>query len=159
MLVGATIVGSMATVWHGVVNPPRPGTVREWTYDDREIVLRQGDTDLIPTGGGHGLLVAGDRLGEAGAADGDPAVRVLGQVGEERRGGGPLPAGQPGLGEGPGADEARAGEVIEDRVVDLTPLTGRPVSWSSLDATIASLGDMQRFIDDAQMFAQVSGDK
>ena len=24
-LVGATIVGSMATVWHGVVNPPRPG--------------------------------------------------------------------------------------------------------------------------------------
>ena len=32
-LVGATIVGSMATVWHGVVNPPRPGTVREWRYD------------------------------------------------------------------------------------------------------------------------------
>nr|MBP8194754.1 phosphatidylserine decarboxylase [Azonexus sp.] len=28
-LVGATIVGSMATVWHGVVNPPRPGVVRE----------------------------------------------------------------------------------------------------------------------------------
>ncbi len=25
-LVGATIVGSMATVWHGMVNPPRPGT-------------------------------------------------------------------------------------------------------------------------------------
>jgi phosphatidylserine decarboxylase len=32
VLVGATIVGSMATVWHGVVNPPRPGTVREWRY-------------------------------------------------------------------------------------------------------------------------------
>jgi phosphatidylserine decarboxylase len=32
-LVGATIVGSMATVWHGVVNPPRPGTVREWRYE------------------------------------------------------------------------------------------------------------------------------
>lgn len=31
-LVGATIVGSMATVWHGVVNPPRPGTIREWRY-------------------------------------------------------------------------------------------------------------------------------
>ena len=30
VLVGATIVGSMATVGHGVVNPPRPGTVREW---------------------------------------------------------------------------------------------------------------------------------
>ncbi len=43
VLVGATIVGSMATVWHGVVNPPRGRTVREWRYDDREIVLRQGE--------------------------------------------------------------------------------------------------------------------
>jgi len=42
VLVGATIVGSMATVWHGVVNPPRPGSVREWRYDDREITLAQG---------------------------------------------------------------------------------------------------------------------
>lgn len=32
-LVGATIVGSMATVWHGTVNPPRPGVIREWRYD------------------------------------------------------------------------------------------------------------------------------
>jgi phosphatidylserine decarboxylase len=43
VLVGATIVGSMATVWHGVVNPPRHNTTREWQYSDREIVLRQGD--------------------------------------------------------------------------------------------------------------------
>jgi len=43
VLVGATIVGSMATVWHGVVNPPRGGEVREWRYDDQQIVLRQGD--------------------------------------------------------------------------------------------------------------------
>jgi phosphatidylserine decarboxylase len=43
VLVGATIVGSMATVWHGVVNPPRPGAIRSWLYDDREIVLQQGD--------------------------------------------------------------------------------------------------------------------
>ena len=43
VLVGATIVGSMATVWHGVVNPPRPGQVREWTYGDRAVVLRQGE--------------------------------------------------------------------------------------------------------------------
>lgn len=35
VLVGATIVGSMATVWHGVVNPPRPGQVRDWRYDER----------------------------------------------------------------------------------------------------------------------------
>ena len=32
VLVGATIVGSMATTWHGVVNPPRAPTVREWHY-------------------------------------------------------------------------------------------------------------------------------
>jgi len=43
VLVGATIVGSMATAWHGVVNPPRPGRVREWRYDDREIQLGRGD--------------------------------------------------------------------------------------------------------------------
>ncbi len=43
VLVGATIVGSMATTWHGVVNPPRTGTVREWRYDDRAIELAQGD--------------------------------------------------------------------------------------------------------------------
>lgn len=42
VLVGATIVGSMATVWHGVVNPPRPGTVREWAYHDQDIRLAQG---------------------------------------------------------------------------------------------------------------------
>ena len=42
-LVGATIVGSMATVWHGVVNPPRGPTLREWRYDDRNLVLKQGD--------------------------------------------------------------------------------------------------------------------
>ena len=42
VLVGATIVGSMATVWHGVVNPPRPGTLREWTYHDQRIELARG---------------------------------------------------------------------------------------------------------------------
>ena len=43
VLVGATIVGSMATVWHGVVNPPRPGHLREWRYPDRPPELRRGD--------------------------------------------------------------------------------------------------------------------
>jgi phosphatidylserine decarboxylase len=42
-LVGATIVGSMATVWHGVVNPPRSGELREWHYADQHIMLRQGE--------------------------------------------------------------------------------------------------------------------
>jgi phosphatidylserine decarboxylase len=43
VLVGATIVGSMATVWHGVVNPPRPGKVREWTYTQRAFNFAKGD--------------------------------------------------------------------------------------------------------------------
>jgi phosphatidylserine decarboxylase len=42
VLVGATIVGSMATTWHGVVNPPRPGLLRDWGYLDRRIELEQG---------------------------------------------------------------------------------------------------------------------
>ena len=43
VLVGATIVGSMATVWHGVVNPPRSDALREWDYTDRELRLKQGE--------------------------------------------------------------------------------------------------------------------
>jgi phosphatidylserine decarboxylase len=45
-LVGATIVGSMATVWHGVVNPPRGKAVREWRYPEdgqAPVVLKQGE--------------------------------------------------------------------------------------------------------------------
>jgi phosphatidylserine decarboxylase len=42
-LVGATIVGSMATTWHGVVNAPRPGRLSEWHYDDQPITFQQGD--------------------------------------------------------------------------------------------------------------------
>jgi len=43
VLVGATIVGSMATVWHGQVNPPRPGTIREWRYDTQDVRLQKGE--------------------------------------------------------------------------------------------------------------------
>ncbi|WP_017759148.1 archaetidylserine decarboxylase [Pseudacidovorax intermedius] len=42
VLVGATIVGSMATVWHGVVNPPRGGEIREWRYDDPALHFGKG---------------------------------------------------------------------------------------------------------------------
>jgi phosphatidylserine decarboxylase len=42
VLVGATIVGSMATVWHGVVNPPRTRDMREWRYDRENIRLAKG---------------------------------------------------------------------------------------------------------------------
>ena len=80
VLVGATIVGSMQTVWHGVVNAKRPGQIREWRYDDQDIVLKQGDEMgrfLLGLDGDHDLpqgrarvqcglgAGAGVRLGEA----------------------------------------------------------------------------------------------
>ena len=47
VLVGATIVGSMATVWHtennGIINPPRRGHIQVWNYKERNIFLKQGD--------------------------------------------------------------------------------------------------------------------
>ncbi|NOT69505.1 MAG: phosphatidylserine decarboxylase [Methylophilaceae bacterium] len=43
VLVGATIVGSMATAWHGVVNPPRSKNIRTWSYENQDISLKQGD--------------------------------------------------------------------------------------------------------------------
>ncbi len=43
VLVGATIVGSMSTVWHGTVNPPRSGVLREWSYDAQAPDLGKGD--------------------------------------------------------------------------------------------------------------------
>ena len=42
-LVGATIVGSMSTSWHGIVNPPRTKQVREWSYENQDIVLKKGE--------------------------------------------------------------------------------------------------------------------
>ncbi len=47
VLVGATIVGSIATVWHGVINARRTKRIREWRYDgaadEAAIVLEKGD--------------------------------------------------------------------------------------------------------------------
>ena len=43
VLVGATVVGSIATVWHGMVNAPRPATTRDWSYDAEAVILRKGD--------------------------------------------------------------------------------------------------------------------
>lgn len=45
-LVGATIVGSMATVWHGTINALRAPKVTEWQYPaagEKSIHLKKGD--------------------------------------------------------------------------------------------------------------------
>lgn len=42
VLVGATIVASMATVWHGVVNQQRQGRLQEWAYGEDAPRLAKG---------------------------------------------------------------------------------------------------------------------
>ena len=86
VLVGATIVGSMATVWHGQVNPPRTGQVREWRYGDLPISLQageemgrfllgstvvllfpEGQLDFDPTWSAGGAVRMGQSMGALGA--------------------------------------------------------------------------------------------
>ncbi|ACS84285.1 archaetidylserine decarboxylase [Musicola paradisiaca] len=46
ILVGATIVGSIETVWAGVVTPPREGIIKRWAYPpegEDAVVLEKGD--------------------------------------------------------------------------------------------------------------------
>ena len=43
ILVGAMIVGSMRTTWHGQVTPPHGKTITTWTYDDQHIAYSKGD--------------------------------------------------------------------------------------------------------------------
>ncbi|MGV2528403.1 UNVERIFIED_CONTAM: phosphatidylserine decarboxylase, partial [Bacillus thuringiensis] len=43
VMVGATIVGSMGTTWHGIINPPRSGDIRTWDYRKYNRTLKQGD--------------------------------------------------------------------------------------------------------------------
>ena len=47
ILVGATIVGSIDTVWSGCVNPQREGVIKRWTYpaqgEEGAIFLQKGE--------------------------------------------------------------------------------------------------------------------
>ena len=43
VLVGATIVGSVQTVWHGTVNTPRRPAVQQWEYAQGAVRLARGD--------------------------------------------------------------------------------------------------------------------
>ena len=42
VLIGATIVGSIATVWHGLVKPKSKRRITDWRYADNEIDLKKG---------------------------------------------------------------------------------------------------------------------
>ncbi len=43
VLVGATVVGSIETVWSGVVTPPRGPAVRTWHYEKQQHCFNRGD--------------------------------------------------------------------------------------------------------------------
>lgn len=89
VLVGATIVGSMATVWHGVVNAQRPGDIREWRYQDQDLRFQQGDElGRFLLGSTVVLLFAKDAAGKLSFnPDWAPARNVrLGEVMAERFG-------------------------------------------------------------------------
>jgi phosphatidylserine decarboxylase len=43
ILVGATIVGSMATVWHGTINTLRSGKMKVWNFSHENLSLKQGE--------------------------------------------------------------------------------------------------------------------
>lgn len=63
VLVGATIVGSMATIWHGVVNPPRSKDIREWTYPEQAITVKKGhEMGRFLLGSTVVMLFPGERL-------------------------------------------------------------------------------------------------
>jgi phosphatidylserine decarboxylase len=63
-LVGATIVGSMATVWHGQVNPPRSPQICEWQYEAGQVSLKKGaEMGRFMLGSTVVMLFGKDRLG------------------------------------------------------------------------------------------------
>jgi phosphatidylserine decarboxylase len=43
ILVGAVIVASIATVWHGVVTPPTSKTIQQWDYGHQNVLLNRGE--------------------------------------------------------------------------------------------------------------------
>lgn len=42
VLVGATIVGSIETVWEGTITPPTRDDIKVWDYNDKDIQLEKG---------------------------------------------------------------------------------------------------------------------
>ncbi|SFV56703.1 Phosphatidylserine decarboxylase [hydrothermal vent metagenome] len=43
ILVGAIFVGSMETIWHGLITPPYGKEIKSWAYSDKKIILKKGE--------------------------------------------------------------------------------------------------------------------
>ena len=86
-LVGATIVGSMATVWHGIVNPPRTREIREWTYAPGQVSLKKGEEmGRFLLGSTVVLLFPKNTLGFHGEWEASRPVRLGEALGHPRMG-------------------------------------------------------------------------
>lgn len=62
VLVGATIVGSMATVWHGIVTPPRSSEISKWGYEDGPRLKQGAEMGRFLLGSTVVLLFPADTL-------------------------------------------------------------------------------------------------
>jgi phosphoribosylglycinamide formyltransferase 2 len=123
VLVGATIVGSMATTWHGVVNPPRLPDVREWRYDDARCTFEAGRRD--------GPLPARLHRGDA-VAQGHPALQPgLGAHGP----------GAHGRGHGAGAGLNPNQIPVSPNLITMTTL-GTPLSHSATKVMLLGSGEL-----------------
>lgn len=73
VLVGATIVGSMATVWHGTVNPPRYGRIQRWIYPAAPVLAGQDAGDTAGTAGTGRTGAGAAGTGQVGTGEADAA--------------------------------------------------------------------------------------
>lgn len=63
ILVGAIFVGSIETVWHGEVTPPRQKEIRNWKYDEETISYAKGqEMGRFNMGSTVILLYANDKM-------------------------------------------------------------------------------------------------
>ena len=77
VLVGATIVGSIATVWSGVVTPPTGPSVRTWRYKEGQHSFKRGDEmGRFLLGSTVVLLFGKDRINWLDACDAGKQVRM-----------------------------------------------------------------------------------
>ncbi len=77
ILVGATIVGSIETVWSGTITPPRSGQVHHWDYTDQDISLAQGaEMGRFKLGSTVILLFEKDTIRWLDSLQADDAVRL-----------------------------------------------------------------------------------
>lgn len=87
VMVGALVVGSVETVWHGVVTPPSGGTARAWRYAEGQVRLGRGEElGRFNVGSTVILLFGPGRVAWSSWLREGARVRVGGEIGVGRPG-------------------------------------------------------------------------